>query len=59
MNWDSIDWNNFSCVDMTRKIKDEIDTEIADMTTDELMKYLHDAQLNFNKSLSVRKTQKK
>jgi len=37
MNWDDIDWDNFSCVDMTRRIKDEIDAEIANMSVVEYL----------------------
>ena len=38
MNWDNLDWNNFSCVEMTRKIKDKIDAEFP--TVDALFDHL-------------------
>jgi hypothetical protein len=38
MNWDNVDWNNFSCVAMARAIKDEIDAKCP--TTDAILEYL-------------------
>ena len=38
MNWDNLDWDNFSCVDMARKIKDKIDAEFP--TIDALYEHL-------------------
>jgi len=35
MNWDNLDWSNFSCVDMARKIKAEISAELNAMTREE------------------------
>jgi predicted transcriptional regulator len=52
MNWDNLDWDNFSCVDMTRRIKDEIDKEIANMTPDEVCEYLNKASVKFKASSS-------
>jgi hypothetical protein len=37
MNWDNLDWDNFSCVDMARKIKDKIDSEIANISVVEYL----------------------
>ncbi|MCL2690614.1 MAG: hypothetical protein FWE57_12335 [Chitinispirillia bacterium] len=56
MKWDNIDWDNFSCVDMTRKIKNEIDAKFADMTGEEIVEYLRKTHLKFNKSLPPRNT---
>jgi fido (protein-threonine AMPylation protein) len=39
MNWDNINWDNFSCVDMSRRIKDEISTELNAMTPGERHQY--------------------
>ncbi|MDR0517674.1 MAG: hypothetical protein LBH25_11580 [Fibromonadaceae bacterium] len=38
MNWDDLDWDNFSCVDMTRRIKDEIDKEITNISVVEYLR---------------------
>jgi hypothetical protein len=38
MNWDNIDWKTFSCVDMSRKIKDEIEAKCP--SVDALYEYL-------------------
>ena len=56
MKWDNIDWNNFSCVDMTRKIKNEIDAKFANMTGEEIVEYLRKTHLEFNRSLPPRNT---
>ena len=39
MNWDNLDWNNFSCVDMARSIRNEIDARLDSMTPAERKKY--------------------
>jgi len=54
MNWDNLDWDNFSCVDMSRRIKNEIDAKFANMTGDEIVEYLHETHLEFSKSLPTR-----
>jgi len=59
MNWNNLDWDNFSCVDMARKIKNEIDTKFADMTGDEIVEYLHKTHLEFSKSIQPRNTLKR
>ncbi|MCL1946348.1 MAG: hypothetical protein FWF51_04230 [Chitinivibrionia bacterium] len=38
MNWDNLDWDNFSCVEMSRKIKDKMDAEFP--TVDALYEHL-------------------
>jgi len=38
MNWDNVDWDNFSCVDMTRAIRNEMNAKYP--TTDALFEYL-------------------
>ncbi|GBU25555.1 hypothetical protein R83H12_02205 [Fibrobacteria bacterium R8-3-H12] len=38
MNWDNIDWDNFSCVEMTRAIRNEMNLKYP--TTDALFEYL-------------------
>ncbi|GBU23867.1 hypothetical protein R83H12_00486 [Fibrobacteria bacterium R8-3-H12] len=43
MNWDDLDWDNFSCVDMARKIKDKIDAEIANVS---VVEYLENCRAN-------------
>jgi len=43
MNWDNLDWEHFSCVDMARKIKDKIDAEIANVS---IMEYLENCRAN-------------
>ncbi|MDR0303922.1 MAG: hypothetical protein LBH98_04005 [Chitinispirillales bacterium] len=35
MNWDNIDWDNFSCVDMARKVKDEMSIKLNATTLEE------------------------
>jgi len=35
MNWNNLDWDNFSCVDMARKIKDEMSAKLNAMTPQE------------------------
>jgi predicted transcriptional regulator len=47
MNWDDLDWDNFSCVDMTRRIKDKIDKDIANMTPNEVCEYLNKGRSEF------------
>jgi len=39
MNWDNLDWDNFSCVDMARKIKDEMSAKLNAMTDEEELAY--------------------
>jgi hypothetical protein len=39
LNWDDLDWNNFSCVDMARKIKDAMSAKLNAMTPEERHKY--------------------
>ena len=56
MNWDNLDWDNFSCVDMSRKVKNEIDAKFANMTGGEIVEYLHETHLEFSKSLPSRNT---
>jgi len=50
MNWDDIDWDNFSCVDMTRRIKDKIDMEIANMAPNEVCEYLRNSHIEFEET---------
>ena len=38
MNWDNLDWNNFSCVDMQRRIRSEIAAERGDMSVVEYLR---------------------
>jgi len=38
MNWDNIDWDNFSCVDMTRAIRNEMNAKYP--TIDVLFEHL-------------------
>jgi hypothetical protein len=59
MNWDNIDWNNFSCVAMSRAIKDEMDVKFAEMTGDEIVNYLHEIHVNFDVSKPPRNTLEK
>jgi hypothetical protein len=47
MNRDNIDWDNFSCVDMMRAIRNEIDAKLADMTDDEVSEYMKSLNLKF------------
>jgi hypothetical protein len=47
MNWDNIDWDNFSCVDMMRAIRNEIDAKLAEMTDDEVSEYMKSLNLKF------------
>jgi len=48
MNWDNLDLDNFSCVNMVRRIKDKIDAEIAKVS---VVKYLENCRVNrFTKS---------
>ena len=35
MNWDNVDWDNFSCVDISRKLKDEMSAKLNAMTLEE------------------------
>jgi hypothetical protein len=51
MNWDNLDWDNFSCVDMSRRIKDELDAKFATMSGDEIVAYLKDTSMRFKESL--------
>jgi hypothetical protein len=52
MNWDDLDWNNFSCVDMARKIKNELDEKFANMAKGEISKYLEKSNLGFNEYIN-------
>jgi hypothetical protein len=56
LNWDNIDWDHFSCVDMTRKIKDEIDAKFAGMTDEEVISCLDEVHSNFDSSRPPRST---
>jgi len=38
LNWDNIDWDNFSCVDMTRVIRNEMNAKYP--TIDVLFEHL-------------------
>ena len=38
MNWDNEDWDNFSCVDMQRQIRNKIAEERADMSIVEYLR---------------------
>jgi hypothetical protein len=31
MNWDNLDWDNFSCVEMTRAIRNKMDADFPTM----------------------------
>jgi hypothetical protein len=42
MNWDNLDWDNFSCVDMMRAIRNKINAEIVNMSSAEIIEYLRD-----------------
>jgi hypothetical protein len=50
MNWDNLDWDNFSCVDMMRTIRDKIDAKLASMTDNEVSEYLENINLKFRKT---------
>jgi len=39
MNWDNVDWDNFSCVDVARKLKDEMSAKLNAMTSEEELAY--------------------
>ena len=60
MKWDDLNWDDFSCVDMTRKIKEKIDAVIEDMTPNEVCEYLHKSHIEFinTKSLTPLQQQK-
>jgi hypothetical protein len=50
MNWDNFDWDNFSCVDMMRTIRNEIDAKLAYMTDDEVSEYFENINLKFRET---------
>jgi hypothetical protein len=50
MNWDNLDWDNFSCVDMMRAIRNEIDAKLANMTDDEVSDYMENLNLKFSET---------
>ena len=43
-----------NCVEMTRAIKDKIDAKFATMTGNEIVEYLRNVSLEFNKSFPPR-----
>jgi hypothetical protein len=49
MNWDNIDWNNFNCVDMSRRIKDERSAKLNAMTYEERLEYYERINLEAEK----------
>jgi hypothetical protein len=51
MNWDNLNWDNFSCVDMMRSIRNEFDAKFANMTKTERQEYLHEINLKHGESL--------
>ena len=50
MNWDNVDWDNFSCVDMQRQIRGKIAKERANMSIVEYLREKRSAQNNFENS---------
>jgi len=50
MNWDNLDWDNFSCVDMMRAIRNEIDAKLAYMNDDEISEYMRNINLKFRET---------
>jgi hypothetical protein len=54
-NDDDFRWD---CIKGTRAIKDEIDAEIANMTGDDLQRYLHNAHIEFSEYIAARRAEK-
>ena len=50
MNWDNVDWNNFSCVDMQRQIRSKIAEERANLSIVEYLRGKRTAQNGFENS---------
>jgi hypothetical protein len=50
MNWDNLDWDSFSCVDMMRTIRNEIDAKLACMTDDEVSEYFESLNLKIREA---------
>ena len=44
-----MNWDNFSCVDIMRVIRNEIDAKLACMTDDEISDYLENINIKFRK----------
>ena len=59
MNSNNIDRDNFSCVDMMRKIRNEIDAELAPMTKAERLEYFRKINLKYGKLSQASSTMKK
>jgi hypothetical protein len=50
-----MNWDNFSCVDMMRTIRNEIDEKLAYMTDDEVSEYFENINMKFRETnLSAR-----
>jgi len=49
MSRDNLDWENFSCVNMMRSIRNRIDAKLANMTDDETSEYLKGINRKFSK----------
>jgi hypothetical protein len=45
-----MNWDNFSCVDMMRTIRNEIDEKLAYMTDDEVSEYLENINMKFRET---------
>jgi hypothetical protein len=54
-NDDDFRWD---CIKGTRAIKDEIDAEIANMTGDDLQRYLYNAHIEFSEYIAARRAKK-
>ena len=50
MNWDNLDWDNFSCVDMQRQIRSKIAKERASISIVEYLKVKRASQNNVENS---------
>ena len=53
MNWNNVDWDNFSCVDMQRQIRSKIAKERAGMSIVEYLRQKRVTQSNTEKSKNI------
>ena len=56
MNWNNVDWDNFSCVDMQRQIRSKIAEERANMSIVEYLKGKRASQNDLENSENLAST---
>lgn len=57
MSKDNIDWDNFSCVEMMRSIRNNIDAKLAIMTKEETLTYFNNINQKFDRNAKTFATQ--